>query len=134
MGFTYSGHPIAGAAALKNIEIMERKRVCGRVRDVGDYFFEQGLTLRDLLLVGDVRGSHFTVGIEYVADKERKTSFDPKVRVAERVFERCRDQGLIVRPIGNQTVLSPPLTMSRGQIDLLFRILHRAILKSTSEI
>ena len=71
----------------------------------------------DLPIVGDVRGSHFMVGIEYVADKQRKTPFDPSVRVAERVFEACRDQGLIVRPIGNQTVLS--LIMTRAQTAFL---------------
>ena len=91
MGFTYSGHPIACAAALKNIEIMECEEICAGVRDVGSYFFEQALALRDLPMVGDVRGSHFMVGIEYVADKQRKTPFDANVRVAERVFEACRD-------------------------------------------
>ena len=91
MGFTYSGHPIACAAALKNIEIMECEEICAGVRDVGSYFFEQAFTLRDLPMVGDVRGSHFMVGIEYVADKQRKTPFDANVRVAERVFEACRD-------------------------------------------
>ena len=91
MGFTYSGHPIACAAALKNIEIIEREDICAGVRDIGAYFYEQALTLRDLPMVGDVRGSHFMVGIEYVADKQRKTPFDANVRVAERVFEACRD-------------------------------------------
>ena len=99
MGFTYSGHPIACAAALKNIEIIECEDICAGVRDVGAYFYEQALTLRDLPMVGDVRGSHFMVGIEYVADKQRKTPYDANVRVAERVFEACRKQGLIVCPL-----------------------------------
>ena len=94
MGFTYSGHPIACAAALKNIEIIEREEICAGVRDVGSYFFEQALTLRDVSIVGDVRGSHFMVGIEYVVDKRRKTPFDASVRVAERMFEACGDQGV----------------------------------------
>ena len=133
MGFTYSGHPIA-CAALKNIEIIEREDICAQVRDVGSYFFEQALTLGDLPIVGDVRGSHFMVGIEYVADKERKTPFEPSARVAEKVFEACRDQGLIVRPIGNQTVLSPPLVMTRTQVDTLFAILRTSIEQTASEI
>ena len=134
MGFTYSGHPIACAAALKNIEIIEREDICAGVRDVGAYFYEQALTLRDLPMVGDVRGSHFMVGIEYVADKQRKTPFDANVRVAERVFEACRDKGLIVRPIGNQTVLSPPLIMTRAQSDRLFAILRSSIEQTASAI
>ena len=132
MGFTYSEHPIACAAALKNIEIIEREDLCARVRDVGSYFFEQAQTLRDLPIVGDVRGSHFMVGFEYVADRQRRTHFEPGVRVAERVFENCRDQGLIVRPIGNQMVLSPPLIMTRSQIDRLFGILRRSIEQTSS--
>ena len=132
LGFTYSGHPIACAAALKNIEIIEREDLCARVRDVGSYFFEQAQTLRDLPIVGDVRGSHFMVGIEYVEDKQSKTPYDPKVRVAERVFEACRDQGLMVRPIGNQTVLSPPLIMTRSQTDQLFGILRASIEQTAS--
>ena len=134
MGFTCSGHPIACAAALKNIEIMEREEICARVRDVGSYFYEQALTLRDLRIVGDVRGSHFMVGTSYVADKQSKTPFDLNVRVADRVFEACCDQGLIVRPIGNQTVLSPPLIMTRGQSDQLFAILRSSVEQTASAI
>ena len=99
MGFTYSGHPTACAAALKNIEIIELEDICAGVRDVGAYFNEPALTLRDLPVVGDVRGSHFMVGIEYVADKQRNTPHDANVQVAERVFEACRKQGLIVCPL-----------------------------------
>ena len=74
------------------------------------------------------------VGIEYVTDKQRKTRFDPNVRVAERVFEACRERGLIVRPIGSQTVLSPPLIMTRAQTVRLFAILRRSIEQTASAI
>jgi adenosylmethionine-8-amino-7-oxononanoate aminotransferase len=58
-GFTYSGHPVCAAAALKNIEIIEQEKILEHVKEVGPYFEKQLLTLRDLPIVGDVRGSHF---------------------------------------------------------------------------
>ena len=81
-GFTYSGHPVCCAAGLKNIEIMEREDICGHVREVGPYLEEQLDTLRDLPIVGDVRGSHFMMCVENVADKETKALFAPEVRSA----------------------------------------------------
>lgn len=126
MGFTYSGHPVACAAALKNIEIMERENICAKVRDLGKYFQEQLSSLTQWGIVGDVRGSHYMMGIEYVCDKANKTPFPAEVGIANRIFDACREQGLIVRPIGNIIVLSPPLTLSKDQIDNIVTTLHSA--------
>jgi len=134
MGFTYSGHPVACAAALKNIEIMERERICEYVRETESHFCGQARSLRDLSIVGDVRGSHFMVGIEFVADKAGKRSFPPEVGIAERVFRQCLERGLIVRPVGEQVVLSPPLIVSRSQIDELFAILREAIERTAADV
>ena len=127
MGFTYSGHPVACAAALKNIEIMERERLCENVRELGPHFCSMAQSLGDLPIVGDVRGSHFMVGVEFVEDKASQGSFPARVRIAERVFQHCRDRGLIVRPVGQQVVLSPPLILDRSQARELFAILRTAI-------
>lgn len=134
MGFTYSGHPVACAAALKNIEIIEREDICGHVRDVGPYFYNQAQSLSDLSIVGDVRGSHFMVGIELVSDKTLKRSFPVAVMVADRVFKHCRERGLIVRPVGQQVILSPPLIMSKSQVNQLFEILREGIEYTTEEL
>ena len=77
-------------------------------------------------IVGDVRGSHYMMGIEYVSDKASKTPFAPEVGIANRIFDACREQGLIVRPIGNIIVLSPPLTLTKAQIDTIVATLHSA--------
>ncbi|MDR9452056.1 MAG: aminotransferase class III-fold pyridoxal phosphate-dependent enzyme, partial [Acidimicrobiia bacterium] len=66
LGFTYGGHPVSCAAALKNIEILENEGILEHVRDIGPYFMEQLETLRELPMVGDVRGSHLMVCIEFV--------------------------------------------------------------------
>lgn len=127
MGFTYSGHPVACAAALKNIEIMEREAICQQVQQHGRYFAEQLQTLSQWEIVGDVRGSHYMMGLEFVSNKDKKTPFPAETGIANMIFDVCRERGLIVRPIGNIVVLSPPLTLTRAQIDVVVATLHAAI-------
>ena len=126
-GFTYSGHPVCCAAGLKNIEIMEREDICGHVREVGPYLEQQLATLSDLEIVGDVRGSHFMMCVENVANKATKELLDPSVNVGDRIADACEKQGVLVRPVGHYNVLSPPLIMSREQIDTLVSTLRRGI-------
>lgn len=130
MGYTYSGHPVACAAALKNIEIMEREQICQNVRDTGPYLQHKLAELEELNIVGNCRGSHLMAGIEFVSDKRDKTPMAAEIQIAKRVFDHCRELGLIVRPIGNIVVLSPPLTISIEQINQLTEIL-RAGIKAT---
>jgi adenosylmethionine-8-amino-7-oxononanoate aminotransferase len=126
-GFTYSAHPVACAAGLAALDILEREDICGHVREWGPYFRDQLGTLGDLDLVGDVRGSHFMVCVECVADKKAKTPCPSEWSVAKRVFERCRERGLMIRPLGNWIVLSPPLTISKAEIDESVAALRGAI-------
>lgn len=134
MGYTYSGHPVACAAALKSIEIMEREDIPGHIREVGPYFREQAGKLIDLPIVGDVRGSHFMVGIELVQDKSAKEGFDVSVAAAQRVFKACLERGVIIRPIGNLIVLSPPLTLEKSHIDTLMSALKDSILEVAGKL
>lgn len=134
MGYTYTGHAVACAAALKNIEIIERENICGHVQDTGDYFYQQVSTLKSLPMVGDVRGSHFMVGIELVANKETKQGFDAVVGSAQRVFKRCLSRGVVVRPVGNVIVLSPPLILDRSQCDTIVAALRESIEEAAAEL
>ena len=126
-GFTYSGHPISCAAGLKNIEIMERDDICGHVRDVGPYLEEQLASLLEHPIVGDVRGSHFMMCIENVANKETKALLPPEVAIGDRIAAHCQSRGVIVRPIAHLNVLSPPLILTRQQIDTMVEVLHDSI-------
>lgn len=130
-GFTYSGHPVACAAALKNIEIIERESLCEHVREIGLYLNEQLATLLDLEIVGDVRGVGFMCCVENVADKESKALFPDEVNIAKRIADACEENGLIVRPVGHLNIISPPLTMTREQVDLLIGSLRKAIITTT---
>ena len=133
-GFTYSGHPVSCAAALKNIEIMEREDLCGHVREVGPYFEERLATLEDLPLVGEVRGSHFMMCVENVANKETKEILDPGILIGNRIARFAQERGLIVRPIAHLNVLSPPLTMNRSQVDATVDILRESIEAAAAEL
>ena len=126
-GFTYSGHPVACAAGLKNIEIMEREDLCGHVREVGPYFEERLNSLRELPIVGDVRGSHLMMCVESVADKATREPFADSLDIGGRVARHAEARGLIVRPLGALNVMSPPLIITKSQIDDLVAILHAAL-------
>ena len=126
-GFTYSGHPVSCAAGLKNIEIMERDDICGYVRDVGPYLEEQLASLLEHPIVGDVRGSHFMMCIENVADKETKALLPAEAAIGNRIAAHCQSRGVIVRPIAHLNVLSPPLILTRQQIDTMVEVLHDSI-------
>lgn len=130
-GFTYSGHPVACAAALKTIEIMEREDILGNVRRVGPRFQERARGLLRHEIVGDVRGDHLMLGVELVADRDKRAAFAPETGAAHRVFEEARKRGAIVRPVGNVIILSPPLTYSDANADTLIDILDEAIAAAT---
>ncbi|WP_293508034.1 aminotransferase [Parvibaculum sp.] len=133
-GFTYTGHAVACTAALKNIEIIERERICERVREIGPYFEERLAPLADLPLVGDVRGRRFMMCIEYVANKGRKELFADDVRIGKRIWRHCQKRGLLVRPLAHLNVLSPPLTLERSEIDFIADVLHDAIIDTADEL
>ena len=133
-GFTYAGHPVSCAAALKNIEIMEREDICGHVRTVGPYFEERLRGLLDLPLVGDVRGMRFMMCVEAVKDRETREVFGQDAEIGARITRHCKTRGLLVRPIGHMNVLSPPLTLTRDQIDRLVDTLRESIIATQDDL
>ena len=134
MGFTYSGHAVACAAALKNIEIIERENICQHVRDTAPSLLHELQVLNDLDIVGDVRGSHYMVGIELVSDKITKTGFEAVVGSAQQVFKRCLNRGVIVRPVGNVIVLSPPLIFTEEHCQQVANTLYDSISETTDRM
>jgi adenosylmethionine-8-amino-7-oxononanoate aminotransferase len=133
-GYTYSGHPIACVAALKNIEIIERDDICGHVREVGPHLEEQLATLSDLPLVGDVRGSHFMMCVENVADKETKELLPESVNIGKRIADHCEERGVFVRPVDHLNVISPPLILTRDQIETIAGTLRESILATMDDL
>jgi putrescine aminotransferase len=126
-GFTYSAHPVACAAGLKNLEIIQREHILEHVRQIGPYFVEKLQTLLDLPIVGDVRGSHMMVCVECVQDKKTKAAMPPAWDVAYRIIRHTMPRGLVVRPLGHNVVLSPPLVITNAEIDETVDILRAGI-------
>jgi adenosylmethionine-8-amino-7-oxononanoate aminotransferase len=131
-GYTYSGHPVACAAGLKNIEIIEREDLCGHVRKAGPYLEKRLAELLDLPLVGDVRGKCFMMCVENVADKKTKALLPDEINIGKRIANHCEARGVLVRPIGHLNVMSPPLTMTKGEVDELVEALAASI-KATAD-
>jgi adenosylmethionine-8-amino-7-oxononanoate aminotransferase len=133
-GLTYSGHPVCCAAGLKNIEIMEREDICGHVREVGPYLEAQLATLLDLPIVGDVRGKNFMMCVENVANQETKELLPAEVKIGKRIAEHCQNRGLMVRPLAHLNILSPPLILSREQIDTVVDTLRESIIATMDDL
>jgi adenosylmethionine-8-amino-7-oxononanoate aminotransferase len=133
-GFTYSGHPLACAVGLKNIAIMERMDLCNHVLDLGPYFEQQLSTLSEYEIVGDVRGSHYMMALEFVQNKSTREPFNDTMNISKRVYMHCKKRGLMLRPIGPMCVLSPPLTFDKEAIDQTVFILRNSLEETISEI
>ena len=126
-GYTYSGHPVCCAAALKNIEIMERENLFENVKKVGVYFEEQLNTLLDLPIVGDIRGRLFMMCVVNVMNKETREFFPSEVNIGKRISSHAEGQGVIVRPAADLNIMSPSLTMTEKDVDYIVPRLRTAI-------
>ncbi len=133
-GYTYSGHPVSAAAALKNIEIIESEGILEHVRKVTPHFQERLNALRDLPIVGDTRGMGLVGCVECVAEKSSRDPLALDHAVGARVDARCQELGLLVRPIVNMCVFSPPLIIQPDEIDQMFDILDKGIRLATDDL
>lgn len=127
-GFTYSGHPTASAVALETIRIMKREGTVERVRDdIGPYFQER---LRSLLahpLVGEVRGVGLMAAVEFTRDKQGRTPVTPAGSLATPIRNLCFSNGLVTRAVRDSVLFSPPLVITRAEVDELVAKLKAAI-------
>jgi 4-aminobutyrate---pyruvate transaminase len=127
-GFTYSGHPVAAAVALKTLEIYARDRIVERAAAMIPRFRAGLDRLGEHPLVGEARGLGLVGGLELVADKRTKRAFDPKAGVGAFCVGAAQAEGLIVRALAGATIsLCPPLIISAEELDLLFERLSRAL-------
>ncbi|MDC1286463.1 aminotransferase [Gammaproteobacteria bacterium] len=132
-GFTYSGHPVAAAAGIKNLEIMKREKLFEKVQETGPYLQQQMQALRDIPIVTDVRGLGL-MGVVECELQQGGNDLDMDAELGSRIDRHCQALGLIVRPLINMCVLSPPLTITRAQIDEMVSILRQGILLAMDDI
>lgn len=126
-GYTYSGHPVAAAAALATLDILESEDVLGNVRRQGDHMLSRLRKMgRESRLIGDVRGVGLMACVEMVADKATKASFPRGAKEVGRVAREAYNRGAMVRTSGANIILSPALTIGREEIDHLCDSLEAA--------
>lgn len=127
-GFTYSGHPLACAVALKTIEIYERIKIVEHVRRVAPIFQLRLKALADHALVGEARGVGLIGGLELVKDKPSKLGFESKLGVGAKAARFAEEEGLLCRAVGGDTVaLCPPLIIDGAEINVMFDCMTRAL-------
>ena len=126
-GFTYGGHPLGCALGAKAIEIYQKRDIVGKVRAIAPRFAERLARLRDHPLVGEVRSLGFVGGVELVADKATKRSFNPKAGVGLKSMAFLQERGAILRAIGDTVAICPPMIMTAEELDTLFDRFEKAL-------
>lgn len=127
-GFTYSGHPVCAAVALKNLELMQAEGVVERVRDdLGPYLATRWKSLESHPLIGEARSLGLIGALEIVADKDSGKRFDKSLAVGNLCRDICFETGLVMRSVGDTMVISPPLVISHDEIDELVRLAREAL-------
>ena len=126
-GHTYTGNPLACAAAIANLEVFEQENVLEKLQTKIEHFKQRLQSFTLIGNVGEIRQCGIMVGIELVADKDTKESFPPEEKIGHRVIKEARKHGLILRPLGNVIVLMPPLSISIDELDRLCDITYESI-------
>lgn len=127
-GYTYSGHPATAAVALKNIEIIEREKLVERVaEDTGPYLQARWRELADHALVGEVRGIGLIAALELTKDKATRQRWVAGGKVGGLCRDFCTANGLVMRATGDTMLVSPPLVISKSEIDELIEKARKSL-------
>lgn len=127
-GFTYSGHPVAAAVAVRNLELMDEWKVFDHVARVAPLFQERLHSYNAHPLVGNTRGRGLIGAIELVKNKATGESFDAGLGIGAHCMDRCREHGLISRAVaGDSLAFCPPLIVTADQIDEIFSKFDNAL-------
>ena len=134
-GYTYSGHPVACAVALANLDIMEREQLPQRVNgEVGAYFAKRYIELNDHPLVGGAQVCGFVAGLLLLKDPSTNERFPNDAGVGMMCRKHCFENGLIMRAVGDRMIIAPPLTLGMDEIDELMRLIRIALDLTLNEL
>jgi 4-aminobutyrate--pyruvate transaminase len=133
-GFTYAGHPVATAVAMEVLRIYDEMDMVPHVQRVGAYLQQVMGRFIDHPIVGDVRGVGLVSALEMMADKAARTPFDPSRKVGAIADKHARENGLIVRSIGDRIAFSPPLIITEAEVDELAVRLQKTLDATWAEL
>ncbi len=131
MGYTYNGHPTAAAVALANLDIIERDGLLQAAKDVGSYLHDGLRSLLDLEIVGEVRYVGMMHAVELVADRESREPLPMGDPLLPDVIRR--ETGVIVRDCAHNLVLSPPLVMTRAEVDRTVEAMRSVLVRTDAK-
>jgi L-2,4-diaminobutyrate transaminase len=129
-GWTYSGHPLCAAAANANLDIVQGEDLIGNARDTGAYFQQRLHQAFDHHpLVGEVRGVGLMAALEFGTGPDRKTLFDPGLKIGPKVSAAALEEGMIARamPHGDILGFAPPLVITPAEVDKIIELTTRAV-------
>ncbi|MCV3738569.1 aspartate aminotransferase family protein [Rhizobium sp. TRM96647] len=127
-GFTYSGHPVCAAAALENLRIIEDEKLVERVRDdVGPYLAAGLKSLEDHPMVGETQCVGLMAAVQLAEEKADRRRFEDKERAGVEVRNHCLANGLVLRATGDRMLYSPPLVITRAEIDDMIAITRKGL-------
>ena len=127
-GYTYSGHPVACAVALANIEWMEKHRLIEQVStDTAPYLQQAFASLADHPLVGDVRSCGMVASLALVKQQQPLTLFDPALSIGMVCRAHCLATGVIMRAVGERMIIAPPLVITHEQIDQMITMIRHSL-------
>ncbi|GAA1653282.1 aspartate aminotransferase family protein [Mycolicibacterium murale] len=130
---TFGGHAVAAAAALKNIEILERENLVERSAEMGTYLFELAQQLRSHPTVGDVRGGKgLLCAIDFVKDKSTREPWGTSHPFIKRMALRTQEEGLVTR-VWDVLHLAPPFVLTRGEAERAIEIVDRCLTEAEEE-
>ncbi len=133
-GHSYTGNQLGCAAALGNLKRMRETKLIEGLGEKECLISAHAEAMREHPYVGDVRYKGMVLGIELVADKERKTTYPWEAQVGWRVCDRAREKGLLVRPLGSVVICMPPLGSTFEELSEMLDILAESLWDATEEI
>ncbi len=129
---TYGGHPVACAAGVANLNILQSERLYENAEKVGGYLLEKLMTLKNMQIVGDVRGKGLMLAVELVRDNGAHL----ETEVTNSIVARLKDKGVIVGKIGhaldepeNLIFIAPPLILTEVEADKIYNTLHEVLIQ-----
>ena len=134
-GYTFSANPACCAAGSEVLKIIKEEGLVGKVAEMEEFFFEQGRSLLQSQVIGDVRGKGLFMGVEVVKNSETKEPFPPQARAIRKLFDICFEDQIIIYQCngsingvkGDHFLVCPPFTSTKDAIAAYFKGLRGAI-------
>ncbi|HDD53396.1 MAG TPA: adenosylmethionine--8-amino-7-oxononanoate transaminase [Thermosulfidibacter takaii] len=126
-GHSYTGNPLACAAALANLEIFDRDKTLEQLPPKVQLLSQWLEKFQELSHVGDTRQKGLVAGIELVKDKATKEPYPREETVGFQVIYKARDKGVAIRPLGDVIVIMPPLVIPEGELDRLMEVIYECV-------